>query len=985
MTQFMKNPAMITLLLLAVLFRPSSCGELQSGNYIELECEDFAYTLSSDGKNLSLRPYHTGQNLIPDGACMPFAVAVTRDGSHASNRIVRTGDGLLVEFDGLPGSLSLSCQIHDDHIMFETASSTLPGVDTLRFLNISVAAAGAFGRMLNCAWYDSAACLLRSLALNTNAYAVQNKTLELRAECYPEFGIPGARAALIACRNEHVISVMEKLETRYSLPGHRLGGVWNKISPEVSSSYLFIDVDETNVDKVIGYAKAGGFRYVMTYAGTWSASTGSYPVNEQRFPGRMSGLRETVESLHNAGLKAGLHVFTGSISKDDAFVTPVPDPGLAADRIFTLSGDISATADCIPVVESPEGMPVAGGYTVKGGNTIRIGDELITYSGVSTDAPFAFTGCERGAYGTEPAGHRGNTPVHHLAELLGFFMADPDSPLFERIAARIGYVVNECGFDMIYLDCSEALLLLGPHWHTVTKALIKIQSQFRREVLVQGSSASHLLWHVYSRGVPTDYASIGTKEYADRVKLPMLHMDRLNLMPAELGWMGMLLHSPGAPATFPDEIEHGFSMAAAFDAPMSIEPTVFTLDGHGRTGEMLSIMKNWSDVRERNLLSLKTKERMRKRTAEYNLVKNANGTYAVVPVRYDDFSVTCESGISKDSLAVLNTFGRQPLTLRIIGMKTPAAYGGPDNIALIDFARSDQWTVHSSGEKGEHAGLSQWKELDPSEFRGMMHEGNIRFGQYEWEEPKSYESPGLSGQYSIKNDSLSSVGCCIEISVRNALPDTGLWWGKTFVLGEPPDMSGHKSLGVWVYGDGSGSLLSIGLEGAHRTSRRDYVVGLDFHGWKYCELAEPETGRVFEYRLPYFIRRPVRPFSYSSVAFVTILLSRIPPHAKVSAQLGRIEGLKERDAAVENVRFTVQGEAIEFPVMIRPGEYLEYGDGGDAVQYDPNGHEISRFKPAGNVPLLQHGFNSIQVSSHNPHGESRLKIQVITRGEELND
>ena len=65
--------------------------------------------------------------------------------------------------------------------------------------------------------------------------------------------------------------------------------------------------------------------------------------------------------------------------------------------------------------------------------------------------PWRFTGLKRGACATQPAAHAPGPKARHLKEMLGLFVPNPESSLFEEIAANHAAVVNQCGFDGLYL------------------------------------------------------------------------------------------------------------------------------------------------------------------------------------------------------------------------------------------------------------------------------------------------------------------------------------------------------------------------------------------------------------------------------------------------------------------------------------------------------------------------------------------------------
>ena len=59
-------------------------------------------------------------------------------------------------------------------------------------------------------------------------------------------------------------------------------------------------------------------------------------------------------------------------------------------------------------------------------------------------------------------------------------------------------------------------------------------------------------------------------------------------------------------------------------------------------------------------------------------------------------------------------------------------------------------------------------------------------------------------------------------------------------------------MGVWIHGDGKGELLNLQLNGPdHLDCVCDHYITVDFEGWRYCELVEPETDRFEAHSWPY--------------------------------------------------------------------------------------------------------------------------------------
>ena len=197
------------------------------------------------------------------------------------------------------------------------------------FANVPVGIRTNIGDWLNVAWDDQAAVALLALEERTDAAG----SPVLRACTIRKLGLDGGRAALIACPRPRVLEVIHQVEKEHGLPAPTLGGQWAKTSAEARRSWMI-----TGLTAAPGPAAFQAQRVFQTARARCSAC-GDRPglvepvIRELRaesaaFPGRRRLAEGRCRSAHACGLKLGIHVMTRSISKDDALVTPRPDPRL---------------------------------------------------------------------------------------------------------------------------------------------------------------------------------------------------------------------------------------------------------------------------------------------------------------------------------------------------------------------------------------------------------------------------------------------------------------------------------------------------------------------------------------------------------------------------------------------------------------------------------------------------------------------------------
>lgn len=708
--------------------------------------------------------------------------------------VVPQGRRLTVRF---PEDVTAEIAVNTDRrfFTFELAKLTGPEVEQFTLCSVATSVSRHVVWIIGGAYDGDFAVSVQAVTPNVEqaCAALDTGGTVLSATCYRKYGLVGSRAALIACPRSELRRTIPEMELAVGLPSPRWDGVWAKDSPRVRRSYLFADgFGEKDLDDLIRYAQMGSFDMVMLGFGTWTTSAGHYPINTDLFPDGVASLKRVVARLHKAGLKAGMHTLAPSITPNDAYVHPVPDPRLVKDMRLTLAEPLSKTADRIVTTEPPVDWPAEDGGYDGNGTVIQIGNELISYSGLSMEQPFGFTGCSRGYHETKAAPHLAGEAVAHLQRSYGFFLYDADSSLADEVADNVAKTYNECRFDMIYFDACERLQ--GDWWYYVTR----IQKSFydrlynKDRVHAQGSSTTFWTWHFIPRTASAD-GSADIKAYLDE-RAAGFSDDQYHWLRLEIGWYA--LNSRNSLS----DMEYVVGKSVGFDACVSIEAD----PGICRTGfgqRIVRMIGDYERPRASGRFSDAQKAALRKLGREFRLAER-DGRPVIVPVVHEPPHRVTGSEDSAWTVH-LDRPAQLQLDIQVGDLVAPGA----------EYTSDTQWVLGDS--EAETLG-----ERDGATMEGVTQE------------------------VSIDREHVKVGAQSLRYTAANA--GAGRGWSMTGRVLEPPlDLSASRGLGAWVYGDGKGELLKIQLQDT-ADHYQDYYLPISFTGWRYWQMARPEAGK-FDY------------------------------------------------------------------------------------------------------------------------------------------
>jgi hypothetical protein len=900
-------------------------------------------TIARDGRGLGLIDKRSGKNHASPQAGKIASVRLTQGGQRPAQSVRVDGGKWVLDFGG--ATVVLQPQAHERFLTLEVVGVSGEGIEELTFLDLPLALRGVPEEPL-------AACLL-AMNVKTNVAEFPRPASVLRAMAHRPLGLVGAKVAIVAGPQEGLRTALQAaVSAAPDLPHSPLGGPWALDAPINRGSYLFNfdGVTEANADAWIALARSLGMTQIDFHGGQ-SHRFGDCRPNPTAYPKGRASLKAAIDKLHAAGIVAGLHTYAFFIAKDCPWVAAA-DPRLMKSATFTLAEPLTADAKTITVAEPTDKVSTITGFFVHNSITLRIGQELVTFTGARKEPPYGFTGCTRGAYGTKPAAHDKGVKADHLKECFGLFVPDPETTLFTDVAARSAETFNECGFDMIYLDALDGASILDAlgggafAWHFSTRFVYEIWKRLTRPALMEMSTFHHHLWCVRSRYCAWDHPTRSHKKFID------LHAadneeNRRMFLPGEFGWWALANWTgPQGERTFPDDIEYLMTKSLATDtglALMGIDPTNSATSP--ALPRLAGIVKRYEDLRHSGKVPAAMKAKLAVPGAEFTLVGDVAGDWGFRATRYAKHRVEAVDD-STSTWQTKNPFGRQPLAVRIEALMAAGPYDAADNPVLASFEAGGEF-------KPTHVGTGVTARLAPA------------------------ASPLKVGR---------SSGCLTAENARDARTGTFAAFEKTF--SPALNLDSHQGLGLWVHGDGQGELLNLQLQSPSHLSNGigDHYIPIDFTGWRYFELIEPEGERWADYQWPYgglyaIYREAV---VYGQVASLSIWCNHLPPQKKSAMYLSPIKALRLVKAKLARPSISIGAAKLVFPVEIESGSYLEYRGPGDCKLYGAKGEVLADVKPEGQVPTLEPGDNTLRFECQVPSGvRARANVTAIALGDRL--
>ena len=904
---------------------------------IVIENEVCRYEIGLDGKNRAVVDRAAKKDYCQPN---PLMLAGRAGKTWASSKVVASGDTIVVSFGESGSQVKAKLGARPRYFTLEIVGLSGEPLDWVQLGNLQVKISQHVGALVNAAWDEQfAVCVL---ACNDRTDCGSHGVP--RARAYREFGIEGAKVAMIGVPTggpdpgARLLDAIEVVELEQGLPHPTTNGVWIKRAPARLDSYImFSGVTEQNVDQAIEFAKGAFGCIELDY---WWHTTPTYQMNRKTFPQGLEGLKRAAEKIRAAGFQFGLHVMQGMVgwgAKDDPYVVPKADPRLLQDRHATLAAALDAKATEIAIQEPTKGWPEQGDLYLEG--------EIVRYAKLTATG---FAQCQRGLHGTTVAAHGQGARIGNLVNCFPIwgntvYCPDVKTTMVDEICDNLARVFNATGTDMSYFDAGEEMYKQLPTWRNQGRVALGVQQRLNKGVFIGGNALyTHLAWHVIVRGSPHfDPIRFGRRAYTLRFKGQISKHWTDNLLSGDVGWFQVHTHTLANDAVTPDEVALLCLKALGYRAPVSVVAQMSTLGANRRMPEIREIIRTCDELKRQNYFTEKACAELIRPMAEHLLERAADGGWDLRPWQFGPSRVADAKREQSNPWNYRNPYAGQTPWVRIRAQTTLAPYGAKENIVLAD----------------------------PEKPTALVASGTA--------------SPELIQNIEASPEKTPDGSKSLCYRAENRGKKTSGWCRLTLTLPKPLNLTKHRRLGLWIRTEGQGGILNVQLVG--KDVRRDHYITLGKSGWSYCVLDMPEEDRFYNYAWPYSFTDLFYTCwaAYHNVRELNLYYNGLPAGSTTTCWIGRIEALSETSAPLDHPGLESGGQKIIFPVTLKPDEYLEMGFDGRCRQFEPNGGLVGEIQPQGKLSLGA-GDSSVRfLCTEGPTQSSRAEVTLSVRGAPL--
>ncbi len=427
-----------------------------------------------------------------------------------------------------------------------------------------------------------------------------------------DFRMVGSAIALFGIEESKALELIGRIEQEEGLPHILIDGEWVKNSQLAGRPYIISNFGESTVDMMLDFTEKVGFYslYQSHPFSTW----GHFDLIPALFPNGRAGMKACVEKARKRNIMMGVHTLTNFITTNDPFVSPLPHKGLASYASTLITKSLGKEDQEILIEDSSF-------YHKKTTlQTVRIGDELIRFSSVSSEEPFRLLNCKRGAFGTTASTHEQGESIARLIDhpYKTFY---PNMDLQNEMIDHLIDFFNETGVNHLDFDGHEGAYSTGYGDASKDYFALRFLEGVDHMVVNGTSQSSHFYWHMntYMNWGEPWYG--GMRESHNEIRFNNQATLERNYQPNMLGWFW---YQAG---TTLEEMEWMLARAAGWNAGYALVVHPIAIGKNTDTDKVIEAIRTWEEAKHRKIFS----------ESQLKLLKAGENDFSLYKINEDEF------------------------------------------------------------------------------------------------------------------------------------------------------------------------------------------------------------------------------------------------------------------------------------------------------------------------------------------------------------
>ncbi len=456
----------------------------------------------------------------------------------------------------------------------------------------------------------------------------------------------GSGVALYACPAANALSAIENIQIAEKLPHVMMDGKWVRDPSGQKPDIPWYGAH----DKLIEYADALGLKAVQDESqGEYYANPADHWQGKRvRFSnGKNQTYKEFTTQLSQHGIKYGLHTLCLFLQPGRCTdISPVPSRNLQTVLRTKLAKAVSASDTDIEVTD-PSFLAEDGTWPMRdGSNTLRIGDELLIYAGISDSSPHVLKRVKRGQFGTKPHAHSSGDELSKLQmNCYNGFVPDMEGML--QYADYYANVLAENGMEYIDFDGLESTVYQNHGYFGVRRFFRRLFDTYAAKT---GGKALRVMGsNVFSGG--WEYMSVCNMGGDNNMFDPVLNRWGIEGKDVRNGFSNSYL-----PATFGIQnlhrdwsvfdAENLQAKSIGWDATYMLGLSQDTVEHCGEKESIFKAFRTWEVARSLGVFTQSIKNVLKDMSLKFHLERSVGGSFLLTPIKESRGSLTGQGEMS---------------------------------------------------------------------------------------------------------------------------------------------------------------------------------------------------------------------------------------------------------------------------------------------------------------------------------------------------